>query len=74
MNRREAILLLARAAVRSIETIPPSDRIQLLRALAMLLPQLESEQAEHAAYLLEKAENQQLKFIAILGNPDNAPS
>jgi hypothetical protein len=53
-------------AMRSYEQLKGADRIRLLKAAAVLLPENEAKAADDAAWMLEKAEAQQLVFTEAL--------
>lgn len=66
-TKRDLKLVVARAAMKSYEQLTRAERVQLLRGLALILPKREAAAAEQTAWMLEKAEDHQLKFSALLG-------
>lgn len=58
--------LVATRALAGYEQLPPVERIELLLALAEVLPESEAEAARHAAFTLQEAEAQQRNFLGLI--------
>lgn len=67
---------LARTAMRSYDSLSAAERIKLLRAIALVLPQKEARIYEHTAFVLQKAEEAQYKLFENLAVPptNNQPT
>lgn len=64
--RRQRLQTVAARAIAGYEKLPPAERIELLLSVALILPRAEAEAARLAAFTLQEAEAQQLKFSALL--------
>jgi hypothetical protein len=53
-------------AMSTFQQLDSSRRIQLLDGLALILDGDEAEEARHTAFLIQKSEEQQLKFRELL--------
>ena len=58
--------LVARRAMQGYDDLPTAEKIELLNALAEILPTGEAEAARHAAFLLQEAQRKQLEFSKLL--------
>lgn len=63
LRRRRMVAARARAGY---EQLPPAERIELLLALAEILPEAEAEAARHAAFTLQEAEAHQRNFLGLI--------
>jgi hypothetical protein len=66
MNRTELIHFVANQAMLNFQQLSFDERIKLLTGLQLILDPAGAEQAEHLAFMLEKAEQHQLKFRELL--------
>ena len=61
--------LIVQRALRGYELLPAAEKIELLIGAADFLPKAEAEAARSAAFCLQEAEAQQLKFNHLLSQP-----
>ena len=53
-------------AMSTFQQLDPPQRIELLDGLALMLEGVEAEEARHTAFMIQKSEEQQLKFRELL--------
>lgn len=69
MKDSTAIRFVATTAMASYERLTPRERVMLLTGLSQILPKDEARAAEQAAFMIERAEAQQLKFLHLISDP-----
>lgn len=63
MKKQELLDFVAHNAVQNFDSLTNDNKQRLLLGLAFILPKEKAEEAKHTAFMLRKAEEQQLKFF-----------
>jgi hypothetical protein len=72
-DKHQDIFFIAVRAMAQFDTLSTPEQIRLLNGLALILPKPEAEAARHTAFMIQKAQEHQAKFIEVLKKKQATP-